>query len=184
MFLRMLSQGRGVIAAIALSAGLALCAGSDAMASVTPHHSGSSSPSRSTSITWRFGAHGCSGGDCGQYLQIHNSETGDGAFAEIRNGPGDNNEHWFAMFFSSGGDWAFINANSHKCLNDRNNHQSGHVDQWSCGNFPSDNLWTENPGFPKTFALASVSNGLGACVISNDRWVVFGAIGSGSCFWH
>ena len=171
-----------VFAALVALTGMALWAGSGTVAGAATHRQPSLTSSHN--VHWRFGESGCSGGFCGQYLQISHSGTGNGAFAEIRNGPGDSNETWEAIFFPSNGEYAFKNTHSHKCLNDRNNHPTGHVDQWSCGSYPSDNRWFENPGFPHTWALESVSNGESACVLSSDRWVTFGAVGSGSCFWH
>jgi Ricin-type beta-trefoil lectin domain-like len=180
-----LKLGRAIVTAVALSGGMLLCVGTSATASAAPHPAGSPSPVRTPpKVTWRFGASGCSGGFCGQYLQISHSGKRNGTWVEIRNGPGDSNEQWYSMFFNNNGEYAFINVHSHKCLNDRNNHLTGHVDQWGCGSYPSDNRWFENPGQPHTWSLESVSNGLSACVLSNDRWVTFGAAGSGSCFWH
>jgi hypothetical protein len=174
-----------VIAAVLLAGGIAL--GTAPAVTAGARLPGRMGPSvvRRHIVTWQFGALGCSGDDCGQYLQIRGAETGNGAWAEIRKGPGDNNEKWYAILLNHS-QYAFQNLNSHKCLNDRNGHLTGHVDQWSCGRYPSDNRWSQVPaGLSRTFALQSVSNGFAACVISSrNRWVVFGATGSGLCFWH
>lgn len=175
--------GAGVITAVALSSALAL--------SVTPGFAASGSHSRvhsrlsKTKITWRYGLEGCSGGGCDEYLQISHAGTGDRAWAEIRNGPGDNNEHWYSIYLGDG-QYAFQNVNSGKCLNDFSGHLTGHVDQYSCGNYPRDSRWYEDattPPTPKGYGLQNVATGMYAC-LGTDRWVVLGVAGSGSCFWH
>jgi hypothetical protein len=177
-----LKRERAIIAAIALGGCVALSMASSAAATAVSSHARPSRVSHPPKVTWKYGVSGCSGNDCGQYLQIAHAGKKDGDWAEIRKGKGDKNETWYAILLNNS-QYAFKNLNSLKCLNDRASHPLGHVDQHGCGHYPNDNRWFQTLGLPHTYALQNVSNQQGACLGVN-RWVTFGAIGAGNCFWH
>jgi hypothetical protein len=182
MMLARLTRGKTAIAVAALSGAMALGVASSATAS-TSHHPAAPQIAKPKKVTWRYGTPGCGGSGCGQYLQISHASKSNGSWAQIRNGSGDKNEHWYSLY-EGHHQYAFKNVNSGKCLNDRNGQTLGHVDQWGCGHFGGVNLWFEDRSSTlKAYALDNVHNGLDACQGQN-RWVVFGGAGSGSCFWH
>ena len=137
-------------------------------------------------VTWQFGNPGCSGGYCQQYLEIYHSGTANGNWSDVHSGNGTNTQKWVSIFLGSG-EYAFRNVNSGKCLEDPGYALGAHVDQYTCGTYPDNVRWQENYSSAlKAYSLTNVGIGnvQGACVFSSYRWVMLGAIGSGSCFWH
>lgn len=165
-----------------LSTVLAFVVVSSAAANTSPRHS---QTHPLTVITWRAGAEGCSGGVCGQYLQISHSSTADNAWTEIRNGPGDANERWVSKYLGNS-EYAFKNVHSRKCLTEFYPNSPGrHIIQRGCENYPTSRRWHEfhTPNLGYMLQPVATTDGLAACP-NSQRWVVMGAPGSGMCFWH
>jgi len=172
-------SARALTVGAAFSAALTLVAAPWAAASSSPARARPSAAA--TVITWKndYPFHG-------QYLQISHSGTTDGAWAEVRNGPGDSNEHWYSIPLGNS-QYAFKNLNSRKCLNeDFPNTALRHVDQRGCGTFHTSRRWTENhitgTNLYELFPVGGTT-GLAACP-DNQRWIVMGAPGSGDCFFY
>jgi hypothetical protein len=154
-----------------------------ASARVTPPKRSVVSPD--VTVTWQYSTPTARCNVCGYYLEIHLSGTGDGNWADIYPGNGTNTQKWDSISLGNG-QYAFKNVNSGKCLEDRGYEITGNVDQWTCGSYGSNARWLENYNSDlNAYALQNVGNpeGLAAC-LGSSNWVVFGAIGSGSCFWY
>ncbi|HEY0717825.1 MAG TPA: RICIN domain-containing protein, partial [Streptosporangiaceae bacterium] len=115
----------------------------------------------STTITWESGTYR-------KYLEIYQAGKSNGNWADIYAWHNGSNQKWTALDlgYDSSGDteWAFVNQNSGKCLEDYAYEKSGHVDQWSCGSYGNNARWNEdynpfsNDPAGDSYALANYGN--------------------------
>ncbi len=133
-----------------------------------------------------------------KYLGIYQAGKANGNWASVYQGTNGCNQHFFAVALGSAGttgwgraeEWAFVNVNSNKCLEDRAYETTGHVDQWSCGNqYGANATWAEIP-MGAYYRLYDFGNGRSACISADHYWVDWYFLSPGyyinrpNCSWH